>query len=174
MRMQLTRRNLRRNIYAVEAHVKRRTGAATKTAATNDRTFRTFLLVAQLEAEAIGLRIRQARDEAGMTQEELADVARGFSKRSLQDYEAGVTIPYKHMQEIAAITGKEVEWILHGDPEQPREGEAVAASVLDRLRLLEETVARIDEQTAQGFRALEAAIGQLAERLQPPEQAGSG
>lgn len=77
-----------------------------KSAATNDRTFRTFLLVAQLEAEAIGMRIRQARDEAGMTQEELADVARGFSKRSLQDYEAGVTIPYKHMQEIASITGK--------------------------------------------------------------------
>lgn len=145
-----------------------------KPAATNDRTFRTFLLMSQLEAEAIGLRIQQARNEAGMTQEQLADLASGFSKRSLQDYEAGVTIPYKHMQEIATITGKPVEWMLHGDPEPRREEVAVSASVLDRLQRLEESVARIDTATDQGFRALEEAISQLAERLQPPGRAGSG
>lgn len=113
-----------------------------KTAATNGRTFRTFLLVAQLESEKIGARIRQARDEAGMTQEQLADVARGFSKRSLQDYETGVTIPYKHMQEIAAITGKEPEWILHGDPEPPATAdEATVEKLALRLEALEATVA---------------------------------
>jgi transcriptional regulator with XRE-family HTH domain len=98
------------------AQVKHGRNVTQELAATNRRNFRTFLLVAQLEGKAIGARIAQARDEAGMTQEQVADVAT-FSRRSLQDYEAGVTIPYKHMREIAAILGKPVEWLLHGDVE---------------------------------------------------------
>jgi len=96
------------------AQVKRGKATAQKSAATNDRNFRTFLLVAQLEAEAIGARLAQARNEAGLTQEQVADLAT-FSKRSLQDYEYGVTIPYRHMREIAGILGRPVEWFLHGD-----------------------------------------------------------
>jgi transcriptional regulator with XRE-family HTH domain len=88
-----------------------------KPAATNSRNFRTFLLVSQFEARAIGERIQRARNEVGLTQEEMTELAT-FSKRSLQDYEAGVTIPYRHMREIAALTGKPVEWFLYGeDPE---------------------------------------------------------
>ena len=85
-----------------------------KSAATNARTFRTFLLVSQFEARAIGERIARARHDAGLTQEEMAELA-SFSKRSLQDYEAGVTIPYRHMREIGTITNKPVEWFLYGD-----------------------------------------------------------
>ena len=85
-----------------------------KSAATNSRNFRTFLLVSQFEARAIGERIKRARNEAGLTQEEMAELAE-FSKRSLQDYEAGNTIPYRHMREIGAITRKPVEWFLYGD-----------------------------------------------------------
>lgn len=146
-----------------------------KTAATNDRTFRTFLLVAQLEAKAIGARIAQARNEAGLTQEQLADIAVGFSKRSLQDYEGGVTIPYKHMQEIAKITQKETEWLLHGDPEPLPAADASAESVLDRLGALEERLEQMDQATAKGLSSLEAAIEQLAARLRLPSQVeGSG
>jgi transcriptional regulator with XRE-family HTH domain len=124
----------------VNTQVKRRKDAAMKSAATNDRNFRTFLLVAQLEAKAIGLRIKRARDEAGLTQEQLADLAVGFSKRSLQDYEAGTTIPYKHMQEIAALTGKAPEWLIHGDPEPTRESEDALDRVHDRLTAIEARV----------------------------------
>lgn len=98
------------------AQVKRRTKAAQEAAATNGRNFRTFLLVSQLEAREIGARIAQARNEAGLTQEELVEVA-SFSKRSLQDYEAGVTIPYRHLREIAGIVNATVPWLLHGEPE---------------------------------------------------------
>lgn len=104
-----------------------------KVAATNDRNFRTFLLVAQLEAEAIGKRISQARREAGMTQEELAEMST-FSKRSLQDYEAGVTIPYRHMREISGLLDRPVEWFLHGEKEEGPLGEAF----LGRLETLVE------------------------------------
>lgn len=100
------------------AQVKRRNLVARKAAATNSRNFRTFLLVSQLEAEAIGQRIAQARKEAGMTQEDVADVAT-FSRRSLQDYESGATLPYKHLREISALLGRPVGWFLRGDEEPP-------------------------------------------------------
>lgn len=140
-----------------------------KIAATNDRSFRTFLLVAQLEAKAIGGRIRRARDEAGMTQEELADVAVGFSKRSLQAYEAGVTIPYKHMQEIAAITGKSVEWMLHGDQEPPSEEAPVQQSVLARLQDIEAQLAGLatGEDLQRGLDTLREAIDSRASQDTP-------
>lgn len=121
--------------------VKRRIVASRKAAATNDRNFRTFLLMSQLEARAIGARIALARNEAGLTQDELSDLAQGFKRRSLQDYETGVTIPFKHLREISALLDRPVEWFLHGDPDQPssedwrqvREEIAHLADVLARI-----------------------------------------
>lgn len=126
-----------------------------KPAATIDRNFRTFLLVSQLEAKAIGARLQKARLESGMTQEQVADVAT-FSKRSLQDYEAGTTIPYKHMRELAGIYQCEVEWLLHGDPETttPATPPAVGAS--------EERIARLESDVAEALRILR--------RLEPPSE----
>lgn len=103
---------------------RRRSQIAQKHAATNDRTFRTFLLMEQFAAREVGERIAQARIEAGMTQEDLAEVS-PFSKRSLQDYEAGVTIPYKHMRHLAKVLRRPVDWFLHGNP-QPEDEEQLA------------------------------------------------
>lgn len=124
--------------------------------------------MAQLEGREIGLRIRQARLESGMTQDQVAAVA-SFSKRSLQDYERGVTIPWAHMREIAAITAKQVEWLLHGQPsEQPAEnenGERLTA-IEQRLGLLEARVSSTptSEELATGLQALQEAIQSLATR----------
>jgi transcriptional regulator with XRE-family HTH domain len=68
----------------------------------------------QFDADAIGARIRQARNERGLTQDELAAMA-SFSKRSLQDYEAGTTIPYRHLRELGRLMNKPEEWFLYGD-----------------------------------------------------------
>ena len=106
------------------AHVKHRTPVTQKHAATNARNFRTFLLMQQFAAEEIGARIRQARKERGLTQDELADLASGFSKRSLQDYESGKTIPYKHLQELGRLLNKPTEWFLYGDVATKPEWEA--------------------------------------------------
>lgn len=108
-----------------------------KPAATNGRSFRSFLLVSQFEAAEIGSRIRQARDEKGLTQDELAAMC-SFSKRSLSDYENGVTIPYKHLQELGRVLGKEPSWFLHGDAKEPEPGlrEEVRALRQELERLL--------------------------------------
>jgi transcriptional regulator with XRE-family HTH domain len=86
----------------------------------------------QFAAEEIGARIAQARREAdGMTQEQLADLL-GLSTRSVQDYEAGTTMPYKYLSRISGITGRSVEWLLRGDPEP------------ETRELLEDIVLRIE------------------------------
>lgn len=53
-----------------------------------------------------------------MGQEDLAAIS-SFSKRSLQNYEAGVTIPYKHLAELSRLLRKPMEWFLYGDEATP-------------------------------------------------------
>lgn len=110
-----------------------------KSAATEARSFRTFLLMQQFAAREIGERIAQARRENGaMTQEELAD-ALNVSTRALQDYEAGKRIPWKHFSRLEQIFKRDLEWFLHGETElSPDEGE-----ILKRLNTLAEAVAAV-------------------------------
>lgn len=103
--------------------------ATRKPAATFSRNFRTFLLVEQLAAKEIGARIKLARKERGLTQEQLAEMA-SFSKRSLQDYEMGETIPYKHFREMAELLSRDVRWFLYGETEEEANERDVDAAVL--------------------------------------------
>jgi transcriptional regulator with XRE-family HTH domain len=113
-----------------QARERRTMRTAKKTAATNARSFRTFLLMQQFDSQAIGARIAQARREAnGMTQETLGDLI-GLSKRSVQDYEAGATIPWKHLREMARVLDKHVDWFLRGiEPD----GDSPSPDALARL-----------------------------------------
>jgi transcriptional regulator with XRE-family HTH domain len=74
-------------------------------------------LVAVIEERAIRSRIKQARKEAGLTQEQIAELI-GVEDRTYQNYEReddkGRT-PWRMMNAIAAATGKPQEWLLHGD-----------------------------------------------------------
>lgn len=127
-------------------------------ASRNPRTFRTFLLLSQFEAREIGHRIAEARTVAGLTQETVAEMA-SFSKRSLQDYEAGVTIPYKHMRELSLLLGRPVEWFLHGEEEQATATAVRLAEVETRLGALEARVAETGEKML-------AAIERLADLVE--------
>lgn len=141
-------------------------------AATNTRTFRTFLLMSQLQAKEIGARIALARNERGMTQEEVADVAT-FSKRSLQDYEAGHTLPYRHMREISRLLNRPVEWFLHGD--QPDEAASLESRLAELAAAVGELVTQFGEAVASSLSRLEAIERQLAllnERV-PPRDGGT-
>lgn len=111
----------------------------------------------QFQAKEIGQRIAEARTVAGLTQETLAEMA-SFSKRSLQDYETGVTIPYKHMREISQLLGREVEWFLHGEESIPE----------DRLAALEEKVTSTLEGLTSAVEALTARVDQLSEQEARP------
>ena len=59
----------------------------------------------------IGARIALARREAGLTQHAFAKKL-GITTRSVQNHEAGVFIPYRHLPRIESITGKRPGWIL--------------------------------------------------------------
>ncbi len=136
-----------------------RNGGAKEGAATNLRTFRTFLLMQQFAAHEIGQRIAQARKEAGgITQEDLAD-ALDVSKRSLQDYEAGVTIPWKHFTKLTAITGRQLEWFLHGD--EPAAAVVTPTQPAEEPPALREAVARFDAATV----TLTSLVGQVAKMV---------
>jgi len=87
----------------------------------------------KLAAREIGARIAEARRAAGLTQEDLAALA-SFSKRSLQDYETGMTFPYRHLRELSSLLGPPVEWLLHGDPPQVND---------DRFDRLEEQLEQV-------------------------------
>jgi transcriptional regulator with XRE-family HTH domain len=63
----------------------------------------------------IGARIAAARREAGLTQHALAERL-GVTTRSVQNYEAGVSIPYKHLRRIETLARKRPGWILASEP----------------------------------------------------------
>ena len=100
----------------------------------------------QFAAEEIGKRIAEARKLAnGMTQETLADLI-GVSKRSVQDYEAGVTIPWKHLKAISKVTRHPVDWFLYGDEDQL---EARTEELVRRFEVLAERLERLLEEPPQ-------------------------
>jgi len=62
----------------------------------------------------IGRRIAQARKEAGLTQQELADRLH-VTRRSVQGYESGSVVPYKRLHTLADALGRPAGWFLSGD-----------------------------------------------------------
>jgi transcriptional regulator with XRE-family HTH domain len=106
--------------------------------ATNARNLRTLLLLNVFEPEEIGARIQQAREKAGLRQEDLADLI-GMSTRQVQNYEAGESKPFAKLRAIAAATSTTVEWLLHGDEVK----EASDAEVVARLGKVEEQLQEI-------------------------------
>jgi transcriptional regulator with XRE-family HTH domain len=104
-----------------------------------------------IDAREVGRRLAQARYEAGwMTQETLAELL-CVCKRSVQAYEAGRTIPYRHLPRLAEIFERSPSWFLYGD--QPTEQNSSLGD-LDG-----EIVKRLDAQT----RALKALAVQMRE-----------
>jgi transcriptional regulator with XRE-family HTH domain len=102
----------------------------------------------------IGRRISEARRESGMTQADLAATL-GVTVRSIQNYESGVSVPYRHLRTIEALTHKRPGWILDGDGDGSLDGkitalhEAIEAhrTAMDvHLRLMREHTDRLREQ----------------------------
>lgn len=92
----------------------------------------------------IGDRIKQARTEAGFTQDELADLV-GVGMRQIQYYESGESDPYRKLRQIAEATGKPIDWLLRGDETSEPDAEGVAArlsAVEEQLRELRQELVR--------------------------------
>lgn len=116
------------------------------------------LMVALREAE-IRARIRRAREEAGLTRDQLADLLT-VHWRTVENYEKKTT-PWALLDKIAAVTGKRVEWLLHGD-----DVEAVASNG-DRLERIERAIQENHELlTAVGDAIADQKLDELRRRLE--------
>ena len=101
------------------------------------RKLRSFLPVMPFDSIEVGLRIKQARLESGLTQEELAGMGT-FSYRSVQGWETGERIPFKHLAELGQLLRKTSEWFLYGEDEyDPTGKDARYDDLLARMKLIE-------------------------------------
>lgn len=125
--------------------------ARRKLSATDTRNLRTLLLLSSFESPEIGERIAQARRHAGLRQEDLADMI-GVSTRTVQGYELGETSQYRRLKAISEVTGRPVEWFLHGDRPDEADPTTIAElrDAIAELRLLMERILdRLDDGPGQ-------------------------
>jgi transcriptional regulator with XRE-family HTH domain len=123
---------------------------------------------------AVGERIVQARNKAGIEQRALA-VRLGISARHLRNIEGGTTNPLPWVKAIAEATTVDGEWIHHGGMVMP--GELVEAAKALRESLAElrddrEVLVRTTRTVEQLSKSLEALVALLADRLGPPRGRG--
>lgn len=90
----------------------------------------------------IGRRIAQARREAGLTQEELGQLI-GVTTRSIQGYEAGSVIPYRHLRRLEEVTGKPRGWLLYGENGGPGDAGMIATTLAGLVAQIAEDAERI-------------------------------
>ena len=103
-----------------------------------------------------------------MTQEQLAELL-NISTRSLQDYEAGVTVPWRHLQTLETIFRRPLGWFLHGAGDRREVGapdELVAAvrELTAGVAALRADQERFRSETAERLARLEHAVGAPRER----------
>lgn len=96
--------------------------------------------MSELERAAIMARIKQARTQAGLTQDELADLL-NVQQRTIANYES-IRVPWRYLDKIAEVTGVSQEWLIHG--ERP----AANGDLTEELRLFRETMSRMVEALA--------------------------
>jgi transcriptional regulator with XRE-family HTH domain len=116
---------------------------------------------------AVGERIVQARNRAGLEQRALADRL-NLSARHLRNIENGVTNPIPWVTAVAEATSVDGEWIEHGGLVKP--GELAEAALALRASLAEMRDDR--EVLVRLTKTLEALVELLASRLGPPRERG--
>ena len=115
-----------------------------ETSATKSRSFRTFLLMQQFAAKEIGERIKEARRQAGLTQDELADLVE-VTTRTIQAYEAGDIDAYRKLNKLASVLNREVSWLLHGDEEAIPDDDRLG-QVVHKLEELGAAIERVESR----------------------------
>jgi transcriptional regulator with XRE-family HTH domain len=112
-----------------------------------------------LQAE-ICARIKQAREEAGMTLEDLAD-ALGVTQRAYWNYEHN-RVPFRRLREIAEITATTQGWLLHG--ETPALAPDALGEVAAGVQQLERSQELVQQRLGEILDRLEAIAGALSAR----------
>jgi transcriptional regulator with XRE-family HTH domain len=123
------------------------------------------------EDGTIGRRIAQARREAGLTQEELGQLI-GVTTRSVQGYEAGNVIPFRHLRKLESATGKSRGWLLYGDEGSGSVGDVATtlAALVAQIAEDAERIALAAEQLERSRSPQQAAPAEQRERGRPRRQ----
>jgi transcriptional regulator with XRE-family HTH domain len=114
-----------------------------------------------LGQQELGRRIRQAREDAGFTQSELAEELGLRHPQSVSRYERGETeVPQKRLRRIAEVTGKPLGFFLNDEPvdQEPTEDAdtfALVQQILEQLGDLRAAVRRLEGQPARASRTRE-------------------
>lgn len=128
--------------------------------------------MAELQREEIVARIKQARKESGLTQEELADLL-DVIPRTYQNYES-TRVPWGFINQIAKATGKTPEWLLHGDPKPTPDLMGSLSgnrAQLDRIEtMLRDIAAALNVPVAPLDPVVEEMAQELGDDGQPSEQ----
>ena len=107
-------------------------------------------LMEELDKAAICGRIKQARVEAGLEQQQLGDLLDPpVHYRTVQTWESAKQqrVPYDRLGEIAQVTGVTKEWLLHGD-QVPTQVEVQADRLADAIEKLVVVLGRLDQHLA--------------------------
>lgn len=113
-------------------------------------------------------RIRKARKEAGLTQEDAANLL-SVTTRAYQNYERD-RVPFRSLEKVARLFGVTQEWLLRGDPpasDPPANAEllrAAADGIAELSRSQESVHDRLDEVLAR--------LARIEAGLSPGEAAG--
>lgn len=131
--------------------------------------------MAELDRAAISLRLGESREQAGLTQPEMAEALtrrrhgedESLHWRTVQNYESPkkAVIPWDLLDQWARITGVTKTWLLHGT-----DGGELTPEMVERL---EAAIAGLAEE-ARHLRELSAQQEQLVVRLEqllPPADA---
>lgn len=112
--------------------------------------------MAELQELEIVKRIEQARIETGISQDDMADLLQ-VASRTYWNYE-NTRVPYKLMGRISEVTGRSLQWLLHGEDD-------VEPSMQVMLKLAE-----IDSKLDRilGHDTPADAITDLADEVDPP------
>lgn len=82
-----------------------------------------------------GRRVASARREVHLSQRALA-AELGVSVRTVQNYEAGRFVPYRHLDTLGRLLGRTPSWLLYGHVRHDVD-ELLARSRQERSRLVE-------------------------------------
>jgi len=108
----------------------------------------------------VGARLGQARRQAGLTQKALAE-SLGVTRRSIQGYEAGTVVPYKHLDRLGELLGRTPSWFLGEEPAPDRTPNPLAelrAVLHEELIAVFSELGASSEQLSRAERAAEHAV----------------
>lgn len=103
--------------------------------ATNSRHTRRLLREMALDDAAVIARTREARELAGLTQEEVADALERHIN-TVRNWEKSIRVPMGMLNQLASVLNVTPEWILHGD-------DAPAVGMAERLDRMEQMLVEV-------------------------------